>query len=339
MLAPFSGMRHRDDGARRAFRRRLAPLIIGVLAAAALPRTAIAQDGERCGQIRQAIESAAEARNLDELRIQLDLAKSATACGPSFAYCLGRRAALAHLDEVYARVNAGMPEAQAKPLLERALALGAPWQVAFVAGEAEEASGAGDRARFERAAKHYQVALDDLGQEPECAGEKALRPDAEQAQAIYRRAVIAYLLSPSAVEPPRNRCGEEAHAWLFVGSVCGFEPTGRPLPLQFVYRETTLTPKGQSTAELLLDHLKRTQAPKITLIGHTDAKGSDRYNLRLSAQRLEALAKLLKDGGYQGEIALEPKGESEPYPLDEPQRYSADEIDEINRRVEFRLGE
>jgi outer membrane protein OmpA-like peptidoglycan-associated protein len=315
----------------------LIPLVLAAAMTAISAAPSRAQVTERCQRLAAELETALAGTDLAAMSQTFKSIQSGD-CGGTFAHCAGRRVALAHLEEVYARHQAGTPEADLKPLLAQALAHGQPWQVAFAAGEAEESAGGRERARFERAALHYQAALDDLGQEPLCPEEKDLRPSPEEAEAIYNRAVVAYLLSPGAVEPPRNRCGDENHAWLFVGSVCGYAPSGRPLPIQFAAPGTQLTPKGARTVEILVDYLKRKKPAGITLIGHTDARGSAAFNLRLSRARLDAVAAALKAGGYGGEIALDPRGKTEPFPLAERDRYSADEINDIDRRVEFRLG-
>src|SRR5690606_31097502 len=85
-----------------------------------------------------------------------------------------------------------------------------------------------------------------------------------------------------------------------------------PVPLMFVYNEATLTPEGERAAALLLEYLTLKRLSAVELTGHADERGSDAYNYDLSRERLDTVAKLLKDGGYTGQLTLTPKGRTEP---------------------------
>lgn len=325
---------------RRGHRNTIMLLLLTGVAFCAVPvSAALGQEAGSCETIARDFQKSLDSKNLAGLRAALNRARDpASQCRPGYAYCLGRRGALGALEMAYARSRAGESDAALKPLLTQALSMGTPWQVLFAAAEAEEAGDKSDAKRYDRAARHYQSVLEELSLEPICPGEQALRPSGKEAALLFERTALAQLLSEEFVDPPRYRCGEDDYGWLFSGAVCGYAPKSRPLPLQFRYGSAEFTHKGERTAAFLLDYLKKKRVQAIRLTGHTDTKGSETYNLRLSRQRLEAVKKFLAGGGYAGAVTLEPKGESIPFALTDPGRYSGEEIDRINRRVELYLA-
>jgi len=80
-------------------------------------------------------------------------------------------------------------------------------------------------------------------------------------------------------------------------------------------------------------------ALKMRVIGHTDSKGSEAYNLQLSKRRAKAaIAYLVKKGVEKERFILEYKGESEPkVPNTLPDGSDNPEGRAINRRTEFRF--
>src|SRR6185312_1132388 len=85
-------------------------------------------------------------------------------------------------------------------------------------------------------------------------------------------------------------------------------------------------------ADPFLDRLAELmkEEPKLTLVveGHTDARGSDAYNMHLSAERAQAGGMALVHRGIAtGRLTMVGKGKSEPL--------MEDAYDSHNRRVEF----
>ena len=72
----------------------------------------------------------------------------------------------------------------------------------------------------------------------------------------------------------------------------------------------------------------------VTIVGHTDSKGSNEYNYALSVRRAESVKqKLMEFGLSEGRISgLEGKGELIPIATNE-----TDEGRALNRRIEFNL--
>lgn len=108
-----------------------------------------------------------------------------------------------------------------------------------------------------------------------------------------------------------------------------------PLPIMFVFNEATMTEQGRKAASLLLEYLKLKHFDAVTLTGHADERGTDTLNMSLSRERLEAVARYLKSGGYRGELSLVPKGEGEPFTGVARERYSQDDLYQLDRRVEL----
>lgn len=74
---------------------------------------------------------------------------------------------------------------------------------------------------------------------------------------------------------------------------------------------------------------------KVELTGHTDERGTDEYNLKLSKQRVESVAAYLIKMGIDGNrITTKGEGKSKPLSLGKDEAAHA-----INRRVEIRFSE
>ncbi len=108
-----------------------------------------------------------------------------------------------------------------------------------------------------------------------------------------------------------------------------------PVPITFVFNESTLTEDGRKAAALLLEYLQIKKFPKISLTGHADERGTDEFNLALSRERLATVERFLRDSGFVGELELIPKGESEPFSGVERGDYELEELYQLDRRVEL----
>ena len=107
-----------------------------------------------------------------------------------------------------------------------------------------------------------------------------------------------------------------------------------PVPVHFVYREPVFTPEGEKAAALLLRYFKLKGFKKVALSGHADERGSHGANLQLSKQRLDYLAQYLREGGFEGELELVPKGETEKFTGVDRSQYLPEELWQLDRRVE-----
>ncbi len=107
------------------------------------------------------------------------------------------------------------------------------------------------------------------------------------------------------------------------------------LPIQFDYNSARLRPEAKSYLDEIgkMLTLDRFTGERLVIEGHTDAKGSGAYNLRLSRQRALAVKQYLTSN-----FAIQPErlrivglGETRPLP-------GKDHYDPLNRRVELHRG-
>ena len=99
--------------------------------------------------------------------------------------------------------------------------------------------------------------------------------------------------------------------------------------IQFEYNSTELTNTGKKQVEELAKAIKALGSESFQIVGHTDASGSEEYNMTLSEKRAKAVAAYLTgQHGIESErINSLGKGESELTDEDDPNSPS-------NRRVE-----
>ncbi|MBP0651783.1 OmpA family protein, partial [Mycobacterium tuberculosis] len=75
------------------------------------------------------------------------------------------------------------------------------------------------------------------------------------------------------------------------------------------------TTEGAQYAAELLDVLRKASPGHVVIIGHTDQRGPDDYNMELSARRAAAVVRYLKQGGLQADFQLVARGKREPRQL------------------------
>lgn len=112
-----------------------------------------------------------------------------------------------------------------------------------------------------------------------------------------------------------------------------------PIPIGFEYRTSTFTEQGKKAAKLLVEYLAIKKPSSISLTGHADERGSKMLNMKLSRERLNAVAREVKTQGYFGKLLLIPKGEEEPYTGVDRSKHRKQELYVLDRRVELRLFE
>jgi OOP family OmpA-OmpF porin len=92
-------------------------------------------------------------------------------------------------------------------------------------------------------------------------------------------------------------------------------PFNKELLLQGVKFESNsaeLLPESQQVLDNARATLKRYPELKVEVAGHTDSRGSDAFNLQLSAKRAEAVLKYLQDGGVSNTMSSRGYGERQP---------------------------
>jgi len=101
----------------------------------------------------------------------------------------------------------------------------------------------------------------------------------------------------------------------------------------FDFDRSTLRPESIEELTRLIDFLEKRPTLRIEISGHTDNRGSERYNKRLSEQRAKTVVDYLIDKG----IALD-RLEFAGYGFDEPiADNDTDEGRQMNRRTEFKV--
>jgi len=111
------------------------------------------------------------------------------------------------------------------------------------------------------------------------------------------------------------------------------KPKGFDMRLTFDLDSSDLLPEAQANLEVVATALKddRLRVAKFKIEGHTDARGSDDYNMNLSIARAQSVADFLVSRDVdRSRILAEGHGESAPL--------AADPLDPDNRRVELSLS-
>ncbi|MCB1225359.1 MAG: OmpA family protein, partial [Verrucomicrobiales bacterium] len=114
---------------------------------------------------------------------------------------------------------------------------------------------------------------------------------------------------------------------------------GESLALYFEYDEAGLHPRAKRQLEIVADLLKSDASRRLRIAGHTDALGSDDYNLGLSERRAETVKKELVALGVNGnQIVTEGRGKAQA--LEPNQKADGSDNPEgrsVNRRAEVFL--
>ncbi len=101
----------------------------------------------------------------------------------------------------------------------------------------------------------------------------------------------------------------------------------------FDFDKSTLRPESQTELDRLVKLLNENPTIKIELSGHTDSKGSDEYNLKLSQNRAQAVVDYLTQHGIdKGRLTAMGYGETKPIATND-----TDEGRQLNRRTEFEI--
>jgi outer membrane protein OmpA-like peptidoglycan-associated protein len=104
-------------------------------------------------------------------------------------------------------------------------------------------------------------------------------------------------------------------------------------PVYFDYDQAAIRTEYQSYLKELIRMVKSHSDLRIEITGHTDADGSDAYNLTLSKKRSEALLTFFEQNGLpKDRVVVKYKGEKEPV-----DQNKTDAGKQRNRRVDFRF--
>jgi OOP family OmpA-OmpF porin len=113
---------------------------------------------------------------------------------------------------------------------------------------------------------------------------------------------------------------------------CSFKEEIKLPGVVFETNKAELLPESIPVLEGAIATLKRYPDIKIEVAGHTDSRGSDAYNLDLSARRAATVLKYLQDGGVANSMASRGYGERQPVAGN-----TTDADRQQNRRVVLRV--
>jgi OOP family OmpA-OmpF porin len=312
-----------------------AALIVAVMLAAA----PAAASGRDCAAIDADARTAEVGGDLASLaRLHAEAAAPGSTCGADWLADFGEDVAKAYVDRFFVgtEVAGGGPAAMRDHLhlLEEGRRYGEPWQLLLTLAEVRYELGEWNAAAplYAAAVARMSTALRTLS-----PGDPDARqlPDVESFRIIHGRMTQAALLAtefqPPAVERGAPQTG------LYVESWRGYAVKAVPVPVQFEFGTTDFTEKGRRAAEHLAAYLKTSKLPSVTLVGHTDPVGSEADNRALSLARAEAVRDFVAAAGYAGRIAVEGRGESEPFRAVDAARFAGDEpaLHALDRRVEL----
>lgn len=308
--------------------------LLGLLGAGSAEASAAPVPTRGCEAIAADLGAArAGGRLADVTTLLAEAGRTEAGCEPKRLFCLGRSAALAHVEAAYAAADAGRA-AEARRLFEAGRAFGAPWPLLVGLGDAADGAARADHdpAAWTKASLAYQQALAALG-EPDLCPEEPVAPDAAAAAAVLRKMLLATLLARP-VSFARDRCAPCALAFLAHGPIDATHP--RALPVTFAEGRADLTPEGLATAKDLAACAVALRWPRLAMTVHADASGTAPLNLELSRRRAAALRRALRAGGFAGPVEAEAVGARQPLPIDDPTGLSPADIRRANRRVDLR---
>ena len=113
---------------------------------------------------------------------------------------------------------------------------------------------------------------------------------------------------------------------------CSFKEEIKLPGVVFETNKAELLPESIPVLEGAIATLKRYPDLKIEVAGHTDSRGSDAYNLDLSARRAQTVLKYLQDGGVANALTSRGYGERQPI-----SNNNTDAGRQENRRVVLRV--
>ena len=141
--------------------------------------------------------------------------------------------------------------------------------------------------------------------------------------------VVEFFLGSASAAPTRGIC---------VGTVKDCSPAQRPsqgfdILVNFEHDSAILSSKARTNLIQIAGALKdpRLSTTRFVVEGHTDALGTEAYNIRLSELRARAVtAFLIQNGVISANIVAVGVGENSPR--------SEDTLDPVNRRVEIHIS-
>ena len=106
------------------------------------------------------------------------------------------------------------------------------------------------------------------------------------------------------------------------------------LNVNFAFDKSVVKPEFMPKIQEVADFMKQNPGFRVVLEGHTDSKGSDAYNMKLSDQRAKAVEKVLEGLGVPAaKVTTEAYGETKPVATNDTEEGRAE-----NRRVDAKFN-
>jgi outer membrane protein OmpA-like peptidoglycan-associated protein len=307
--------------------------VLGIACAALLSVNVSPSLANDCAQLVDKFNRAIDGGRETEAQQLVDRIATDAQCG-RFQSAVQRRLAAFRLYAAQSLMARGRPAADYERLLVEAERPQVLWQASATLGDVRF----GQR-QFVEAAQAYDRAI-------EIVKNEALTPTAPSKfdiDGLFDRAGQARLLAANAptekgakfVKTARNQRDGKLGG-LYSPSVRGIVPRAIPIPITFEFAKTSFTNVGELAARELVTAIKEQQPSRIVLVGHTDVRGSEQLNMKLSHDRAEAVANLLRESGIEAKVDTIGKGSTEPMRLTDTSGLSQDDIYSLNRRVEWR---
>ncbi len=304
---------------------RFVRVVSGIVFAASLVTLSLSNPAAaECLQLRSGFESMYSRGDIETMRSAYERIAVDPECTHDFREWASRVVANGMVREAQARWSSGsLDEEGIRLLLEASLNYERNWRVLAKLGDI--AQGYRD---YAAATRYYQEALDLIANE----SATPVAPPAPIIRHIANRARESWQLTENFVEPTVTR--SNLPGGVALRNARGVNFNSIPVPIRFKFGEANFTSFGAEAAETLLKILRREREPSIRLVGHTDPVGSDEANMKLSIARAKAVRDFLVRNGYKSLISVAGNGERSPMRVDDPGRYTEDQLHQMYRRVE-----
>jgi outer membrane protein OmpA-like peptidoglycan-associated protein len=286
----------------------------GLLLAVSLPALA------DCTSLDVQVKAAIGAGDTAALTTLADAVTKDTSCDSLYVANARRSMALAYL--MAGDLPAG---GYKKEFVLAAAAIAQPWQVAMALGDVKY-----DDKDYPAAVQAYETAINDIRD----ARQVPTPPSRETEEYLAARAYQAKSLAPTYISSRGFRGEPEG---VIVPTFRNFTAVVVPVPIRFDTDKAALTPDGDKAVDDLYNFLKTQTVNNLTLVGHTDERGSFQHNMKLSYDRAQTVADALRQHGLTVVIHIEGHGQKEPFPADDRSKYSQDDLYAFDRRVEFQM--
>ncbi|KAB0681346.1 OmpA family protein [Aureimonas leprariae] len=228
-------------------------------------------------------------------------------------------------------------------LVEKAAAYHASWEASWRLAELQRTA-----RDYREAATSFQEAIDLLATDSSGSSTAEARKRRDEAATFLMRSADE-MRSLAAGSPDGVRNGEFVAASTdrrdgsFAGVYNaaferGLSAEKVPAPITFLFDSDRFDDVGRKAAAEIVELFKARRPSRIHVVGYTDQKGTAEYNVALSLRRARAVQALLQAelsrAGIDAAISSEGRGKVRRQ-LSDPSIYSAEQIDQLDRRVEF----